>query len=57
MRKDRRLRMFGNGALKKTLWPKRDEVAGEWTLHNDAVEYYSDDHIKNEMGGACSRYR
>jgi len=52
-KKERKLRVFENKALKRILGPKRDEVAAEWRkLHN-----YSGDHIqKNEMGGTCSTY-
>ena len=28
--------MFENRVLRRVLWPKRDEVTGEWrTLHNE----------------------
>jgi len=53
LKKERKLRVFENTALKRMLGPKRHEVAAEWRkLHN-----YSRDHIeKNEMGGTCSMY-
>jgi len=31
LRKDRRLRVFENRALRRIFGPKRDEVTGEWT--------------------------
>jgi len=35
LRKERRLRVFVNRALRRIFWPKRDEVTGEWRkLHN-----------------------
>jgi hypothetical protein len=30
LRKECRLRMFENRVLKRRLWPKSDEVTGEW---------------------------
>jgi hypothetical protein len=30
LRKDHRLRMFGNNMLRRIVGPKRDEVTGEW---------------------------
>jgi len=46
MRRERRLRMFENGGLKKILWSNRDEVTGEWRLHNDEVyDLYSSKNI------------
>jgi hypothetical protein len=35
---EHRLRMFGNRVLRRILWPKRDEVTGEWRrLHNEEL--------------------
>jgi hypothetical protein len=35
LREECRLRVFENRVLRKILWPKRDEVTGEWRrLHN-----------------------
>ena len=35
LREERRLRVFENGVLRRTFWPRRDEVTGEWRkLHN-----------------------
>jgi len=30
LRKECRLRVFGNGVLRRIFGPKRDEVTGEW---------------------------
>jgi hypothetical protein len=53
LKKERKLRVFENTALKRILGPTIDEVAAEWRkLHN-----YSGDQIKkNEMGGTCSTH-
>jgi len=33
---ERRLRVFGNGVLRRIFGPKRDEVTGKWRkLHNE----------------------
>ena len=33
-----RLRVFENRVLRRILWPKRDEVTGEWRkLHNEEL--------------------
>src|SRR5215469_13295115 len=38
MRKERRLRVFENGVLRRVFGPKRDEITGEWRkLHNEEV--------------------
>jgi hypothetical protein len=38
MREKSRLRVFENGVLRRTLGPKRNEVAGEWRkLHNEEL--------------------
>ena len=38
LKKEFRLRMFGNRALRKIFGPKRDEVRGEWRkLHNEEL--------------------
>jgi len=40
MREERRLRVFENRVLRKSTWPKRDEVTGEWRkLHNEEISY------------------
>ena len=53
LKKEHRLRVFENRALKTTLGPKSDEVAAEWRkLHN----YPGDQFEKNEMGGTCNTY-
>ena len=43
LRKERRLRVFENGLLRRVFGPKRDEVTGEWRkLHNeDLSDLYS----------------
>jgi hypothetical protein len=52
-KKEGKLRVFENRALKRILGPKRDEVAAVWRkLHN----YLGDQIEKNEMGGTCSTY-
>jgi len=39
-RKERRLRMFENRALRRIFGPKQDEVTGEWRkLHNEELKY------------------
>ena len=39
MRKERRLRAFENGVLRRIFGPKRDEVTGEWRkLHNEVLK-------------------
>jgi hypothetical protein len=36
LRKEKKLRVFGNRVLRRTFGPKRDEVTGEWRkLHNE----------------------
>ena len=38
MREKRRLRQFGNRALRRIFGPKKDEVTGEWRkLHNEEL--------------------
>jgi hypothetical protein len=38
LREERRLRVFENKVLRRTFWPKRDEVTGEWKiLHNEEL--------------------
>jgi hypothetical protein len=40
LREERRLRVFGNRALRRVFGPKRDEVTGEWRkLHNEELNY------------------
>jgi hypothetical protein len=39
LREEHRLRVFEKRVLRKTPQPKRDEVTGEWRLHNE--ELYS----------------
>jgi hypothetical protein len=44
LREERRLRVFGNRVLRRTVGPKTDEVTGGWrTLHNEELNdvYYS----------------
>ena len=39
LRKERRLRLFENRALRKTFGPKKEEVTGEWRrLHNEGLD-------------------
>ena len=43
-RKERKLRVFENRALRRMFGPKRDEITGEWRkLHNEELNnmYYS----------------
>ena len=44
---ERRLRVFENRVLRRILWPKRDEVTGEWRkLHNEELnDLYSSPNI------------
>ena len=45
--------MFENRVLRRILWPKNDEVTGDWgKLHNEGGEKIE----KNEVAGACSMY-
>ena len=38
IREERRLRVFGNGVLKRIFGPKRDEVTRDWRkLHNEEL--------------------
>jgi len=37
LREEHRLRVFEKRVLRKTLQPKRDEVTGEWRLHNEEL--------------------
>jgi hypothetical protein len=47
LRKEYRLRVLENRKLRKILWPKRDEVKGEWRrLHNrELYDVYSSPNI------------
>ena len=38
LREGRKLRVFQNRVLRRTFWPRRDEVTGEWRkLHNEEL--------------------
>jgi hypothetical protein len=38
LREERRLMVFENRVLRGVLWPKRDEVTGEWRkIHNEEL--------------------
>ena len=38
MREECRLRVFENRVLRRIVWPRRDEVTGEWRkLHNEEL--------------------
>ena len=56
------VRVFENRVFRRVFGSKRDKVTGEWRrLHNEGLnELYSSSNIirmiKNEMGGARSRY-
>ena len=65
LKKERRLRMFGNRVLRGVFVPKRDEVTGEWRkLHNEELnDLYCSPNIvlvikleNNEIGVTCSTY-
>jgi len=47
LKEERRLRLFGNMDLRRTIGPKKDEVIWEWkTLHNEELNYlYSSPNI------------
>jgi hypothetical protein len=34
---EQRVRVFKNKVLRKIFWPKRDEITGEWRLHNEEL--------------------
>jgi hypothetical protein len=60
--KERRLRVFENGVLRKIFGPKRNEVTWEWRkLHNEELnDLYCSPTVgqieRNEMSWACSAY-
>jgi hypothetical protein len=38
LREERRLMVFESKVLRRMLWPKRDEVTGEWRkVHNEEL--------------------
>jgi hypothetical protein len=37
LREERRLRVFENKVLRRIFGPKRDEVTGEWRVHNEEL--------------------
>jgi len=47
LREEGRLRVCGNRVLRRTFWPKRDEVTGEWRkVHNEEInDLYSSPNI------------
>ena len=46
LREERKLRVFENMMLRRIFGPRRDEVTGEWRLHNDELnDFYSSPHI------------
>jgi hypothetical protein len=47
LREEHRLRVFGNGVLRRIFGPKRDEVTGDWRkLHNEELHnLYSSSNI------------
>jgi len=63
LRKERRVKVIENRALRRIFGPKRDEVTGEWkNLHNEELnDLYSSSNIfrvikieKDKMGGTRS---
>jgi hypothetical protein len=60
LREESRLSVFENRVLRRTFWPKRDEVICEWRkLHNEDLNdlYSSRNNVieKNEMAGHVAR--
>jgi hypothetical protein len=44
-------------SLRRIFVPRRDEVTGEWRLHNEELnDLYCSPNIENEMGWACGAY-
>ena len=65
-RKQRGLKVFDNRVVRRIFGPKREEATGEWRkLHTEELnDLFSSPNIvrliklkKNEVGGACKRYR
>jgi len=58
LRKERRLRVFENGVLRKIFGPMRDEVTGEWTrLHiKELNDLYSSPNIIRVMKSRKMRW-
>jgi hypothetical protein len=47
--------VFQNGILLRILGPKSEELTGGWRwLQIFFTTYYYDDHIEDEMSGACN---
>jgi hypothetical protein len=63
LREERRLRVFENRVLRRIFGPKREEITGggeNYKMRSFMIcnPQSSGDQIeKNEMGGACNRYR
>ena len=51
LRDERRLRGFENRVLRRVFGPKRNEVPGEWRLHNEELIICILQIKNNEMGG------
>jgi hypothetical protein len=58
LREEYRLRVFGNGVLRRIFGPKRDEVTGEWRkLHNEELHnLYSSPNIIRQVKSRRMRW-
>jgi hypothetical protein len=59
LREERRLRVLENRVLRRIIWPKRDEVKGEWRkLHNEELnDLYSSPNIVRVIKSGRIRWK